>query len=145
LRQAGLPTADVKIIILRNQFPNEYHAVAATRVNGEWLILDNRQLTLVRDTDMIRATPKFLLDEYGVHRFVRSHDVLLSSLRNVTGERTGAHTNFGSALGELRVRNKRTLNGEHIRRYAGDTLGAAFRRSARLCTDETASDLREPR
>ena len=38
LRQAGLPTADVKIVILRNQFPNEYHAVAATRVNGEWLI-----------------------------------------------------------------------------------------------------------
>jgi hypothetical protein len=72
LRQAGLPIADVKIVILRNQFPNEYLAVAATRVNGEWLILDNRQLTLVRDTDMIRTTPKFMLDEYGVHRFVPS-------------------------------------------------------------------------
>jgi hypothetical protein len=27
---------------------------------------------LVRDTDMIRATPQFLLDEDGVHRFVPS-------------------------------------------------------------------------
>jgi transglutaminase-like putative cysteine protease len=35
LRQAGLPTADVKIVILRNQFPNEYHAVAAARVMAD--------------------------------------------------------------------------------------------------------------
>ena len=75
LRQAGLPTSDVKIVILLNEFPKDYHAVVATRVNGEWLILDNRQLILVRDTDVIRATPKFQLDEYGVHRFVRSNDI----------------------------------------------------------------------
>jgi predicted transglutaminase-like cysteine proteinase len=104
LRQAGLPTEDVKIAILHNQFPNEYHAVAATRVNGEWLILDNRQLTLVRDTDVIRATPKFLLDEHGVHRFVRG--ILLGSLRNATGGRAGAHTDFSGALGEPGVGNK---------------------------------------
>jgi transglutaminase-like putative cysteine protease len=73
LRQAGLPSGVVKIVILRNLFPNEDHAVAAARVNGEWLILDNRSLTLVRDTDMIRATPQFLLDENGVHRFVPSN------------------------------------------------------------------------
>jgi hypothetical protein len=73
-------------------------------VNGEWLILDNRQLTLVRDTDVIRATPEFLLDEYGVHRFI--HGILLGSLRNATGGRTGAHTDFSSVLGELGVGNK---------------------------------------
>ena len=70
LREAGLSSQDVKIVILRNLFPNEYHAVAAARVNGDWLILDNRGLTLVRDSDMIRATPQFLLDEDGAHRFV---------------------------------------------------------------------------
>jgi predicted transglutaminase-like cysteine proteinase len=73
LREAGLSNSDVKIVILRNLFPNEYHAVAAARVNGEWLILDNRWLTLVRDTDMTRAIPKFQLDEGGVHRFVPSN------------------------------------------------------------------------
>ena len=78
LREAGLSSADVKIVILRKLFPSEDHAVAAARVDGEWLILDNRQLTLVRDTDMMRSTPKFLLDEGGVHRFVPSSTSALS-------------------------------------------------------------------
>jgi predicted transglutaminase-like cysteine proteinase len=72
LRHAGLSSADVKIVILRKLFPSEDHAVAVARVNGEWLILDNRHLTLVRDTDMTRAIPKFQLDDGGVHRFVPS-------------------------------------------------------------------------
>ena len=71
--------------------------------------------------------PKFLLDEYGVHRFERSNDILLSPLRNATGERTGAHTNSGSALGELRVRNKRTLNVE-VHRYRRRHLVRGVRR-----------------
>jgi len=72
LLEAGVPRDDVKIVILKNRFPNEYHAVAATRVNGEWLILDNRTLTLVRDLDLTRATPVFLLDHEGVRRFNRT-------------------------------------------------------------------------
>ena len=72
LREAGLSSADVKIVILRKLFPSEDHAVAVARVNGEWLILDNLHLTLVRDTDMTRAIPKFQLDGSGVHRFVPS-------------------------------------------------------------------------
>jgi hypothetical protein len=99
LREAGMSGEDVKILIVRNLFPDEYHAVVAARVNGVWLILDNRRLTLVRDTDMIRATPQFLLDESGVRRFVLPRGTLLSSLTNATGERTGAHINFGAALG----------------------------------------------
>ena len=35
LREAGLSAADVKIVIVRNHFPKEYHAVAAARVNLE--------------------------------------------------------------------------------------------------------------
>jgi phage-related protein len=41
----------------------------ATRVDGQWLILDNRTLTLVRDTDVTRAIPQFVLDHEGVKRF----------------------------------------------------------------------------
>ncbi len=78
LREAGLFREDVKIVILRNVFPNDYHAVAAARVNEEWLILDNRWLTLVRDT-MIRATPAFLFDEDGMHRFVPSRHTVPST------------------------------------------------------------------
>jgi len=70
LRAAGISQDDVKIIILRNVFPEEDHAAVAARVDGEWLILDNRILTLVRDTDIVRATPRFVLDHQGARRFV---------------------------------------------------------------------------
>ena len=69
LLEAGIPKKDVKIVILRNVFPNENHAAVATRVDGQWLILDNRTLTLVRDTDVTRAIPEFVLGHEGVKRF----------------------------------------------------------------------------
>jgi predicted transglutaminase-like cysteine proteinase len=69
LLEAGIPRDDVKIVILKNFFPNEYHAAVAARVDGQWLILDNRTLTLVRDTDITRAIPEFVLDHEGVKRF----------------------------------------------------------------------------
>jgi predicted transglutaminase-like cysteine proteinase len=72
LLQAGIPRDDVKIVILKNFFPNEDHAAVATRVDGQWLILDNRTLTLVRDTDVRRAIPEFVLDHEGVRRFNRA-------------------------------------------------------------------------
>ena len=73
---AGISEDDVKIVILKNIFPNEDHAVAAVRVDGQWLILDNRTLTLVRDIDLTRATPELVLDRGGVRRFVSTsrHD-----------------------------------------------------------------------
>jgi predicted transglutaminase-like cysteine proteinase len=69
LLEAGIPKDDVKIVILINFFPSETHAAVATRVDGQWLILDNRTLTLVRDTDVTRAIPEFVLDHEGVKRF----------------------------------------------------------------------------
>jgi predicted transglutaminase-like cysteine proteinase len=70
LRAAGLSDDDVKIIVLKNVFPDEDHAAVAARVDDEWLILDNRTLTLVRDTDLTRAIPRFVLDQHGARRFV---------------------------------------------------------------------------
>jgi predicted transglutaminase-like cysteine proteinase len=69
LLEAGIPKDDVKIVILKNFFPKENHAAVATRVDGQWLILDNRTLRLVRDTDVTRAIPEFVLDHEGVKRF----------------------------------------------------------------------------
>lgn len=70
LLEAGIPRDDLKIVILKNAFPREDHAVVAVRVDEQWLILDNRTLTLVRDMDLTRATPEFVLDQTGVRRFV---------------------------------------------------------------------------
>ena len=68
--EADISRDDMKIVILKNTFPNEDHAVVAVRVDDQWLILDNRTLTLVRDTDLTRATPALILDQEGVKRFV---------------------------------------------------------------------------
>jgi predicted transglutaminase-like cysteine proteinase len=72
LLAAGLSKDAVKIVVLRNRLPNEDHAVVAVRVDNQWFILDNRTLALVRDTDVRRATPEFVLDDLGVSRFVWS-------------------------------------------------------------------------
>jgi hypothetical protein len=69
LLHAGISHDDVKIVILHN-LPMEGHAVVAARVNGQWLILDNRRLALIRDTEMVGSIPKFVLDEDGTRRFV---------------------------------------------------------------------------
>jgi predicted transglutaminase-like cysteine proteinase len=70
LQLAGLSNEDVRIVILRNVLPKEDHAAVAARVGGQWLILDNRRLALVRDTGMVGSAPRFVLDEDGTRRFV---------------------------------------------------------------------------
>lgn len=72
LLAAGLPAGDVKIVVLKHLWPREEHAAVAARVDGDWLILDNRTLTLVRDTDLARSIPEYVLDQDGTRRFLRS-------------------------------------------------------------------------
>jgi predicted transglutaminase-like cysteine proteinase len=72
LLQVGLSADDVKIVVLANLLPNEDHAAVAARVDGQWLILDNRWLALVPDADVVRSIPEFVLDEGGARRFVAS-------------------------------------------------------------------------
>ncbi len=70
LMAAGVPAQDVKLIIVRNTAANEDHAVVAVRDSGEWTILDNRWLTLVKDVEMPKIIPEFVLDDDGVREFV---------------------------------------------------------------------------
>jgi predicted transglutaminase-like cysteine proteinase len=69
---AGIFESDLKIVIFKNLLPNEDHAALAAYVDGQWLILDNRTLTLVSDTHVMRAIPEYVLDQNGVSRFVRT-------------------------------------------------------------------------
>lgn len=73
LLEAGFPKESLKIVVWKNRLPDEDHAVLAVRVDNQWLILDNRTLTLVRDVDVTRATPEFVLDEQGVRRLVANN------------------------------------------------------------------------
>ncbi len=69
LTAAGVPAPDIKLVVVRNTAANEDHAVVAVRNDDEWTILDNRWLMLVKDADMPKAIPLFVLDGTGVRRF----------------------------------------------------------------------------
>lgn len=75
LLAAGVSRDDVKIVILHNVVSDEDHAVAAARIDGAWLILDDSKLALVRDTDMVGALPRFVLDDTGARRFVAASPI----------------------------------------------------------------------
>lgn len=69
LTAAGVAAEDVKLVIIRNTAANEDHAVTTARLDGHWVVLDNRSLTLVADADMREAVPLFVLDGDGVRKF----------------------------------------------------------------------------
>jgi len=47
LQEAGLAPEDLKLLIVQERTGQNAHAVAAARIDGRWLILDNRGFTLV--------------------------------------------------------------------------------------------------
>jgi predicted transglutaminase-like cysteine proteinase len=62
LREAGMDAADLRLMIVRDRTLNQDHAVTAARVDGEWLILDNRRMLLLSDMDVVNLTPLVALD-----------------------------------------------------------------------------------
>ena len=69
LRQAGIAEDDVRLVIVRDLAVDQDHAVVAARLDGQWIVLDNRRLTLVEDTGMPHVVPLFVLDHGGVKQF----------------------------------------------------------------------------
>jgi predicted transglutaminase-like cysteine proteinase len=72
LTEAGIAAKDVKLVVVRDLVVHEDHAVVAVRLDGSWLILDNRRLALVNDIEMRRVIPLFVLDSGGVKKFIPS-------------------------------------------------------------------------
>jgi predicted transglutaminase-like cysteine proteinase len=70
LRQAGVLPEDLRIIIMRDIFHGEDHAVTAARLDGHWLMLDNRRMAMVEDADVRNYQPLFVMDEAGLSRYV---------------------------------------------------------------------------
>src|SRR5579864_4186555 len=69
LRQAGMAAEDLRIVILRDTFHGEDHAVLAARLDGHWLMLDNMRMALVEDVNVRNYRPLFAVDETGVMRY----------------------------------------------------------------------------
>ena len=72
LRQAGISPEDLRIVIMRDTIRGEDHAVAAARLDGHWLTLDNRHMAMVEDTYVRNYRPLFVIDQYGVMQYVEA-------------------------------------------------------------------------
>jgi predicted transglutaminase-like cysteine proteinase len=69
LREAGVAEDNVRLVIVRDLANGEDHAIVTARLDERWIVLDNRRLTLLVDTDMPRVRPLFVFDRDGVKRF----------------------------------------------------------------------------
>jgi len=57
LSEAGMAAADLRLVVVHDGKTNEGHMVAAASVDGRWLILDNRTMRLVADSEVPDLTP----------------------------------------------------------------------------------------
>src|ERR1700735_1535286 len=69
LRLAGVSPDDLRIVIMRDTIHGEDHAVAAARLDGHWLTLDNRRMAMVEDAYVRNYRPLFVIDRYGVMQY----------------------------------------------------------------------------
>jgi predicted transglutaminase-like cysteine proteinase len=66
LQQAGFPRDELRLVLGRDRSVRQDHAVLAARLDGHWLILDNRRSELIEDSDASGLTPMFTIDHRGV-------------------------------------------------------------------------------
>jgi predicted transglutaminase-like cysteine proteinase len=69
LRQAGVSPEDLRIVIIRDAVRGEDHAVVAARLEGRWLMLDNRRMTMIEDVHFRNSRPLFVIDQHGVMQY----------------------------------------------------------------------------
>ena len=69
LRRAGVGPDDLRIVIMHDPVRGEDHAVAAARLDGRWLTLDNRRMAMVEDVQLTSYRPVFLIDAEGVKSY----------------------------------------------------------------------------
>jgi predicted transglutaminase-like cysteine proteinase len=69
LRHAGIAADDLRIIVMRDTIRGEDHAVAAAKLDGHWLMLDNRRMAMVEDANVRNYRPTFVIDQAGVMQY----------------------------------------------------------------------------
>ena len=62
LREAGMASEDLRLVVVYNRPAHEDHMVAAARIEGRWVILDNRTMRMVADDDIADYAPLAVLD-----------------------------------------------------------------------------------
>jgi hypothetical protein len=70
---------------MRHIISGEYHAVAAARLDGRWLTLDNRRMAMVEDAQIRNYQPTFVFDREGVKRYEEAPMPVLAA-RNLVSQ-----------------------------------------------------------
>jgi predicted transglutaminase-like cysteine proteinase len=78
LQMAGIAADDLRIVVMHDTLSGEDHAVAAARLDGHWLMLDNRRMAMIEDSYMRNVRPLFVIDQRGVSQYVETPLVALN-------------------------------------------------------------------
>ena len=97
LQRAGISPDDLRIVIMRDTIRGEDHAVAAARLDGHWLTLDNRRMAMVEDAQVRNYRPSFVIDRDGVKRYEEAPMPVLRD-RNLVSEATSHPGNETSPM-----------------------------------------------
>lgn len=97
LQRAGISPEDLRIVIMRDTLRGEDHAVAAARLDGHWLTLDNRRMAMVEDAQVRNYRPGFVIDRDGVKRYEEAPMPVLGD-RNLVSEATSHSGNETSPM-----------------------------------------------
>jgi hypothetical protein len=65
----------LRIVVLHDVLQNEDHAVAAARLDGHWLMLDNRRMAMIDDAHVRNYRPLFVIDETAVMKYLDAPNV----------------------------------------------------------------------
>jgi predicted transglutaminase-like cysteine proteinase len=70
LRRAGISPDDLRIVIMRDTIRGDDHAVAAARLDGHWLMLDNSRMAMIEDAHIRNYRPTYVIDHNGIMQYV---------------------------------------------------------------------------
>jgi predicted transglutaminase-like cysteine proteinase len=116
LVEAGVAEEDVKLVIERDLTTNQNHAVVATRLDGDWIVLDNRWFALAQDVELHRIVPQRRI----VPLFVMDHESVKQFTLNKGDQNIGILTDnlevASAAIPKLSERRKRELVVEKLSR-----------------------------
>jgi len=98
LREAGFPREDLRLMLVRDRAVRQDHAVLAARLDGQWLVLDNRRSELIEDSGATNLAPLFAIDHAGVHLFAAPYaQRQLSEPAEATPAASDEATEWGNA------------------------------------------------
>jgi predicted transglutaminase-like cysteine proteinase len=72
LRAAGVEASNLRLTIWHDARRAQDHAAVAVRLDGEWIVLDNQRLQMLKDTDIRNAQPIVSIGGGGVRLYSAS-------------------------------------------------------------------------